>query len=87
MKPSVDTRFNQGLALAQNCGIQIRFDYLQGRGGGICQIDQRPNLFVDLALDPEDQLRALEQALQVVVREDWPLPDRDKLARWLTETG
>ena len=81
----VGTQFNQGIAVAQACGIGVRFEYLHGRGGGVCQIRQQPQFFVDLALDPLEQLQALEEALRVVVLEEWPLPQREPIQNWLNE--
>ncbi len=84
-KEIVGTRFNEGIAVAQACGIAVRFEYLHGRGGGICQVRQQPQFFVDLALDPLEQLQALEEALQVVVLEQWLLPQREPIQNWLNE--
>ena len=77
------TRFERGVELARASGIEVRYEYLHGRGGGVCQVQQRPQLFVDLALDPWEQLQALETALRLVLEEQWPVPGRAELERWV----
>lgn len=77
------TRFDRGVELAKACGIEVRYEYLHGRGGGVCQVQQRAQLFVDLALDPWEQLLALESAVRVVLEEQWPVSGRAELERWL----
>jgi hypothetical protein len=83
MENIVNTRFNRGLKLAQASGILVRFEYLQGRGGGICQVNQHAQIFVDLALNPSEQLQSLESALQLVIDEKWPVAQRDQLEGWV----
>ncbi|MBL8889836.1 MAG: hypothetical protein JNL67_07635 [Planctomycetaceae bacterium] len=83
MEQLITTRFNEGLRLAKANGIEVRFEYMHGRGGGVCQVNQRPHLFVDLALNPSDQLQALEAAIQLVIHEDWPLKQIDQLRGWV----
>lgn len=83
MEHIIKTRFNEGLRLAEANGIEVRFEYLHGRGGGVCQVNKRPHLFVDLALNPSDQLQALEAALQLVIKEEWPLAQVDQLRGWV----
>ncbi len=86
MEHVVNTRFNRGLKLAENSGIAIRYEYLHGQGGGICQINQQPQLFIDLALPPLEQLQLLENSLQLVINEQWPVRHLDQLVAW-AESG
>jgi len=83
MEQVVNTRFNRGLQLAQDSGIEIRYEYLHGHGGGICQVNHQPQLFVDLALPPLEQLQVLENALRLVIDEQWPVPHLDQLRVWV----
>lgn len=86
MEHVVNTRFNRGLQLAEENGIEIRYEYLHGQGGGICHVNQHPQLFVDLALSPLEQLQILENAMQLVIDEQWPIPHLDQLIVWV-ESG
>jgi hypothetical protein len=83
MEHVVRTRFNRGLQLAEDSGIGIRYEYLHGQGGGICQLHQQPQLFVDLALSPLEQLQILENALQLVLDEQWPVAHLAQLRAWV----
>jgi len=38
-------------------GIRVRFEWLDGDGGGICEIRGERWLFVDLAVAPQEQLQ------------------------------
>lgn len=77
------TRFERGIELARSSGMEVRYEYLHGQGGGVCQVQQRAQLFVDLALDPWEQLQALESAMRLVMEEQWPVPGRAELERWV----
>ena len=44
------------LDLAERLGYTIRQDWLEGNGGGGCELRGRKLLFVDLATSPEEQL-------------------------------
>jgi hypothetical protein len=50
---------------AQQRGYSVRCEWLGGAGGGACELRGRPWLFVDLALDPVEQLAIVESALQL----------------------
>ena len=85
MPVAIGTRFNQVIEVARACGISVRYDYLHGQGGGACLLNQRPQLFVDLALDGHDQLLALEAAIRSVLDENWPIDPThvQELEEWL----
>jgi hypothetical protein len=61
-----------GLDLASRLGYQIRQEYLGGNAGGGCILKGRKIFFLDLALDPSEQLDILIDTL----RRD---PDAQKL--------
>lgn len=54
------------LAAAEKAGYRVREEWLGGSGGGGCEIRGQKWLFLDLALDPSDQL---EQVLETLARE------------------
>jgi hypothetical protein len=53
----------QALSLAQSMGYGIRHEWLGGRSGGRCEIAGKKWLFVDLALNPIEQLDQVQEAL------------------------
>ncbi len=55
---------NRTLEVAESMGYGIRFEYLGGTTGGACEIAGRAWLFVDLALNPLEQLEQVNRALQ-----------------------
>ncbi len=54
------------LDLAGRLGYRVRHEWLDGDGGGGCELHGRKLLFVDLATGPEDQL---ERVLDTLRRE------------------
>lgn len=54
----------QALSLAQDLGYRIRHEWLGGATGGACEFGGRKWIFVDLALNPSEQLDQVLQALQ-----------------------
>ncbi len=54
----------EALALAESLGYRIRHEWLGGAGGGSCEIAGGKFLFVDLALNPLEQLDQLLEALR-----------------------
>jgi len=56
----------QALDLAKRVGYEIRQEWLDGNGGGGCELKGRKILFLDLALSPADQL---DQVLDTLQRE------------------
>ncbi|MGD0515900.1 MAG: hypothetical protein ABSA26_00055 [Thermoguttaceae bacterium] len=53
-----------GLDLASRLGYQIRQEYLGGAGGGGCMLRGKKIFFLDLALDPTEQLDKVLEALR-----------------------
>ena len=53
----------QALDFAKSAGFEVRFEYLQGEGGGACFFGNRRWLFVDLAMSVAEQLEAVELAM------------------------
>jgi hypothetical protein len=56
----------EALDLAARLGWQVRQDWLDGNGGGLCELRGRKIFFLDLALAPADQL---DQALDALRRD------------------
>jgi hypothetical protein len=52
-----------GLDLAARLGYQIRQEYLSGNGGGGCVLKGKKIFFLDLALDPAEQLDEVVETL------------------------
>ena len=52
------------LALAKQVDYRIREEWLDGRGGGGCEIRGQKWIFLDLALGPEEQLDQVLDALR-----------------------
>ena len=53
-----------GLDLACALGYQIRQEYLGGNGGGACELKGNKIFFLDLALDPAEQLDQVVDTLR-----------------------
>ncbi len=56
-----------GLDLASRLGYQIRQEYLDGNGGGGCELKGKKIFFLDLALDPAEQL---DQVVETLCHDD-----------------
>ncbi len=54
----------QSLDLAKQLGYLVRQEWLDGNGGGACELKGRKVLFLDLALGPIDQLELVLDALR-----------------------
>ncbi len=52
------------LDLAQRLGYQVRQEWLDGNGGGFCELKGRKVLFVDLAQGPAEQFELVLDALR-----------------------
>ncbi|HBO43659.1 MAG TPA: hypothetical protein DD670_06960 [Planctomycetaceae bacterium] len=52
------------LALAKQVGYRVREEWLDGRGGGGCEIRGQKWIFLDLALGPEEQLDQVLESLR-----------------------
>lgn len=72
--------FEQAVASAKRLGFGIRMEWLGGSGGGDCEIRGKRWIFVDLALNAEEQL---DQVLAAIAREAdanvLPLPIDDQV--------
>jgi hypothetical protein len=55
---------DQAIGLAKRLGYAIRQDSFAGCGGGGCELKGRKFLFLDLDLDPEEQLDQVLSALR-----------------------
>ncbi len=69
-------RLQAALELARRAGYQVRMEWLDGVSYPACRLGDRKLLFVDLALDAQDQL---EQVL-AVLRDDAAVPREPLLA-------
>ena len=54
----------EAVSIAKRAGYRIRTEWLDGIGGGGCEINGRKVIFIDLALGPIDQLAQLLDALR-----------------------
>ena len=54
----------QALDVAESLGYGIRHEWLGGATGGVCEIAGKRWLFVDLALNPIEQLDQVTEALR-----------------------
>lgn len=62
-------RFQEGIKLAKKLGVEVRYAYLDGAGGGLCKVKDKHCLFVDLALDINEQVARLEEAIEQAMKE------------------
>lgn len=51
------------LKLAKQLGYQVRHEWLDGVGGGTCEFGGSRWIFVDLALNPQEQLHQVRDSL------------------------
>lgn len=51
------------VALAERCGVTLRFERLDGEGGGLCRVKGQDILFVDASADTATQLDQSAKAL------------------------
>jgi hypothetical protein len=54
----------EALDLVARLGWQVRQEWLDGNGGGLCELRGRKTFFLDLALSPADQLEGVLDALR-----------------------
>ena len=54
----------QALAIAEKMGYRIRHEWLGGAGGGACEFAGQRWIFVDLALQADEQLEQVTAALK-----------------------
>lgn len=57
-------RLEQALNQVRQLGYQVRFEWMGGQGGGICEFKGQKWLFVDLALGHLEQLNQVVEALR-----------------------
>ncbi len=57
-------RLQAALELARRAGYQVRTEWLDGVSYPACRLGRRKLLFVDLALDAQDQLEQVLAALE-----------------------
>lgn len=55
---------NHAIRAAAGLGIEVREDWFDGRGGGLCQLRGRQQLYLDLAQTTDEQLGVLLDALR-----------------------
>jgi hypothetical protein len=56
--------FEHLAAVAQRLGYEIRHEYLGGVGGGRCEVGGKKWIFIDLALNSDEQLDQIVEAIQ-----------------------
>ncbi len=56
--------FEHLVRVAGKLGYQVRHEYLGGVGGGRCEVGGKKCIFVDLALNSDEQLEQIVEALQ-----------------------
>jgi hypothetical protein len=54
----------EALELVERQGIQVRQEWLDGRGSGICVLKGQTWIFLDLAEPPREQLAAVGECLR-----------------------
>ncbi|MBI1247320.1 hypothetical protein GC197_05675 [bacterium] len=55
---------DQAIATAKELGYQIRREWLDGQGGGVCEIAGKRWIFIDLSLSSMEQLDQVLEALK-----------------------
>ncbi|QDU74379.1 hypothetical protein Pan97_13860 [Bremerella volcania] len=55
---------DQAIATAKELGYQIRREWLDGQGGGVCEIAGKRWIFLDLSLSSMEQLDQVLEALK-----------------------
>ncbi len=61
-------RMERLLAIAQNEGIRVRNEWLNGVRGGLVRVGSEPILFIDDSLELQEQIRQASEALSQL---DW----------------
>lgn len=56
-------KLEAALARAKQLGYRVRFEWLEGVGGGCCEVKGQKWLFVDLSLSPGEQLEEVTESL------------------------
>jgi len=81
---SVDI-LEDALRLAMNSGVEVRQEWLNEKGGGLCRIGKRRVLFVDLSLTATEQLEQVLSNLRGMPQLNIDMSYSDELVRQLTE--
>ena len=81
---SVDI-LEDALRLAMNSGVEVRQEWLNEKGGGLCRIGKRRVLFVDLSLTATGQLEQVLTNLRGMPQLNIDMRYSDELVRQLTE--
>lgn len=71
---NIIAQLDQSIEVARQQGYHVRFDWFGGTGGGVCQVNGRKVLFIDLALSAVEQLELVQANL------DGDLPASSKRA-------
>ena len=53
----------EAITMAESLGYRLRYEWLDGVGGGPCEIGGQRIIFVDLALSPSEQFDQVLEAL------------------------
>jgi len=56
--------FEHLVRVAEHLGYQVRHEFLGGVGGGRCEVGGKKCIFIDLALNSDEQLDQVVEALQ-----------------------
>lgn len=56
-------KLDQLIETARQFGYRVRYEYFGGTGGGFCQFNGNKWLFIDLALNTQDQVEYLQQQM------------------------
>lgn len=81
---SVDI-LEDALRLAMNSGVEVRQEWLNEKGGGLCRIGKRRVLFVDLSLTASEQLEQVLQNLRRMPQLNIDMSYSDELVSKLSE--
>jgi hypothetical protein len=63
-------QFEQLIQQARRLGFEVRYEYLDGGGGGVCEFGGKRWLFVDLSLSVEESWELLQDGLRQAVAGD-----------------
>lgn len=60
---NIIAQLDQSIEVARQQGYHVRFDWFGGTGGGVCQVNGKKVLFIDLALSTVEQLEVVQASL------------------------
>ena len=61
---SIIAQLDQSIEVARQQGYHVRFDWFGGTGGGVCQVNGKKVLFIDLALSSVEQLEVVRLSIE-----------------------